>query len=98
MNEAKALEEMKRLKGTQTEKNLAAAFAGESQAHVKYPLFARQTEKDSKMTGSCQNLVLAAGGFLQTHCRTSENGCGRGKRRMDLYVSGIRQNCQGRRL
>ena len=36
MNEAKAMEEMKRLKGTQTEKNLAAAFAGESQAHVKY--------------------------------------------------------------
>ena len=35
MNEAKAMEEMKRLKGTQTEKNLAAAFAGESQAHVK---------------------------------------------------------------
>ena len=50
MNEAKAMEEMKRLKGTQTEKNLAAAFAGESQAHVKYTLFARQAEKDSKMS------------------------------------------------
>ncbi len=45
MNEAKAMEEMKRLKGTQTEKNLASAFAGESQAHVKYTLFARQAEK-----------------------------------------------------
>ena len=50
MNEAKAMEEMKRLKGTQTEKNLAAAFAGESQAHVKYTLFARQAEKDSAMS------------------------------------------------
>ena len=34
MEEAKVLEEMKRLAGTQTEKNLRAAFAGESQAHV----------------------------------------------------------------
>ena len=36
MNEEKALEEMSRLAGTQTEKNLRAAFAGEAQAHVKY--------------------------------------------------------------
>ena len=35
MNEEKALEEMSRLAGTQTEKNLRAAFAGEAQAHVK---------------------------------------------------------------
>ena len=34
MNEEKALEEMSRLAGTQTEKNLRAAFAGEAQAHV----------------------------------------------------------------
>lgn len=27
---------MKELKGTQTEKNLQTAFAGESQAHTKY--------------------------------------------------------------
>ena len=27
---------MKELKGTKTEKNLQAAFAGESQAHTKY--------------------------------------------------------------
>ena len=38
MNEEKALEEMSRLAGTQTEKNLRAAFAGEAQAHVKYNL------------------------------------------------------------
>ena len=31
---------MKDLKGTKTEQNLAAAFAGESQAHTKYQYFA----------------------------------------------------------
>ena len=46
MNEEKALEEMSRLAGTQTEKNLRAAFAGEAQAHVKYNLFAGEARKD----------------------------------------------------
>ena len=31
---------MKELKGTKTEKNLQAAFAGESQAHTKYQYYA----------------------------------------------------------
>ena len=62
MNEAKALEEMKRLKGTQTEKNLAAAFAGESQAHVKYTLFARQAEKDSKMSRQIADILMPKSG------------------------------------
>jgi rubrerythrin len=34
------------LKGSQTEKNLLAAFAGESQARTKYTFFASQARKD----------------------------------------------------
>jgi rubrerythrin len=36
---------MKKLKGTQTEKNLWAAFAGESQARNKYEYFAKEFKK-----------------------------------------------------
>lgn len=34
------------LKGSKTEKNLIAAFAGESQAHTKYQYYASQARKD----------------------------------------------------
>ena len=37
---------MKSLKGTQTEKNLMTAFAGESQARNKYDYFASKAKKD----------------------------------------------------
>ncbi len=37
---------MKELKGTQTEKNLMAAFAGESQARNKYTYFASKAKKE----------------------------------------------------
>ena len=37
---------MKELKGTKTEKNLQAAFAGESQAHTKYQYYASKAKKD----------------------------------------------------
>ncbi len=37
---------MAELKGTQSEKDLLAAFAGESQANRKYLAFAKQAEKD----------------------------------------------------
>ncbi|MDY6824525.1 MAG: rubrerythrin family protein [Thermodesulfobacteriota bacterium] len=37
---------MGRLKGTQTEKNLLTAFAGESQARNRYTYFASQAKKD----------------------------------------------------
>ncbi len=37
---------MSSLKGTQTEKNLLAAFAGESQARNRYTYFASQAKKD----------------------------------------------------
>ena len=36
----------KELKGTKTEKNLAAAFAGESQARNKYTYFASVAKKE----------------------------------------------------
>lgn len=37
---------MKSLKGSQTEQNLLKAFAGESQAHMRYMYFAKQAKKD----------------------------------------------------
>ena len=37
---------MAELKGSKTEKNLMAAFAGESQAHVKYQYYASKAEKE----------------------------------------------------
>ncbi|MDF9867813.1 rubrerythrin [Bacilli bacterium PM5-3] len=37
---------MKDLKGTKTEKNLLAAFAGESQARVKYEFYAKKAKSD----------------------------------------------------
>lgn len=38
--------QMKELKGSKTEKNLMTAFAGESQARVKYGYYASQARKD----------------------------------------------------
>ena len=37
---------MKKIKGTQTEKNLLAAFAGESQARNRYTFFASKAKKE----------------------------------------------------
>ena len=37
---------MKSIKGTQTEKNLITAFAGESQARNRYTYFASQARKE----------------------------------------------------
>lgn len=37
---------MKTLKGTQTEKNLLKAFAGESQARMRYDYFSKQAKKE----------------------------------------------------
>jgi rubrerythrin len=39
-------ETMKSVKGTQTEKNLLASFAGESQARMRYTYFSSQAKKD----------------------------------------------------
>jgi rubrerythrin len=41
-----AKEKKMELKGSKTEKNLQAAFAGESQAHTKYLYYASRAEKD----------------------------------------------------
>ena len=37
---------MKSLKGTKTEQNLLKAFAGESQARMRYDYFAKQAKKE----------------------------------------------------
>ena len=37
---------MESIKGTQTEKNLLKAFAGESQAKNRYTFFAKQAKKE----------------------------------------------------
>lgn len=37
---------MASIKGTQTEKNLLTAFAGESQARMRYTMFAKQAKKE----------------------------------------------------
>lgn len=69
MDEKKAMEEMKRLKGTETEKNLAAAFAGESQAHVKYTLFAREAEKDPAMPRQIAAILDETAGQERAHAK-----------------------------
>ncbi len=47
MDEEKVLAEAAKLKGTQTEKNLQAAFAGESMARTKYELYSFKAKKDA---------------------------------------------------
>lgn len=69
MNEAKVLEEMKRLKGTQTEKNLRAAYAGESQAHVKYNLFANEAEKDPECSRQIADLFRETANNERAHAK-----------------------------
>ena len=59
---------MKSLKGTQTERNILAAFAGESQARNRYDYFAGAAKKDGFVqiagiiTGTEANLYAAAAG------------------------------------
>ena len=47
---------MKSVKGTQTEKNLLASFAGESQARMRYDYFAKQAKKEGYV--QIQNVFL----------------------------------------
>jgi len=56
---------MAKLKGTRTEKNLMAAFAGESQARNRYTYFAGQAKKDG--------LVQIADIFLETADQEKEH-------------------------
>ncbi len=69
MDENKVMEEMKRLAGTQTEKNLKEAFAGESQAHVKYTLFAREVEKNPAMPRQIANVLDETAAQERAHAK-----------------------------
>ena len=46
---------MKELKGTKTEANLMAAFAGESQARNKYSYYAEKAKKDGYVPRICKD-------------------------------------------
>ena len=88
---------MKELKGSQTEANLLAAFAGESQARNKYTYYASKAKKDG--------YEQIAGLFLETadnemehakiwfkllHDGMPDKGCRGGRKlRMDRYVCGL---------
>ena len=56
---------MKSLKGSQTEKNILTAFAGESQARNRYDFFAGVAKKDG--------FVLVEEIFLETACQEREH-------------------------
>ena len=55
------------LKGTQTEKNLMAAFAGEAQAHTKYQYYASQAKKDGYV--QIQNIFLETAKNEKEHAK-----------------------------
>ncbi len=55
------------LKGSQTEKNLAAAFAGESQAHTKYQYYASQAKKEGYV--QIQNIFLETAKNEKEHAK-----------------------------
>ena len=55
------------LKGTQTEKNLWRAFAGESQAHTKYQYYASQAKKDGYV--QIQNIFLETAANEKEHAK-----------------------------
>jgi len=55
------------LKGSQTEKNLEAAFAGESQASIKYMYFSSQAKKDGYVQIS--NIFAETAGDEKEHAK-----------------------------
>lgn len=55
------------LKGSKTEQNLAAAFAGESQACVKYQYYASQAKKDGYV--KIQNIFTETSGNEKEHAK-----------------------------
>jgi rubrerythrin len=58
----------KSLKGTQTEKNLLAAFAGESQARNRYTFFSKQAEKEGYIQIS--NIFKETASQEEQHAKT----------------------------
>ena len=55
------------LKGTQTEKNLETAFAGESQASIKYMYYSSQAKKDGYVQIS--NIFAETAGNEKEHAK-----------------------------
>ena len=66
------------LKGTQTEKNLWHAFAGESQAHTKYQYYASQAKKDGYV--QIQNIFLETAANEKEHAKLWFKGAARRRR------------------
>ena len=82
---------MNKYKGTQTEKNLEAAFAGESQARNKYTYFASAAKKE----GYEQIAAI----FTKTADNEKEHAkmwlkelCGIGDTATNLHTTGYRQS------
>ena len=69
MDEEKIVREMEKLRGTETEKNLRAAFEGESGAHVKYTLFAREAEKDPKISRQIAQILDETAAQERAHAK-----------------------------
>ena len=69
MNEEKIQEEMEKLAGTETEKNLRHAFAGESMAHMKYTLFAKEARKDPEMSEQLADIFDETAGNERAHAK-----------------------------
>ena len=100
---------MNKYAGTKTEKNLQAAFAGESQARNKYTYFSSVAKKEGYEQIS--DLFLKTADNEKEHAKmwfkelggignTAEpcGGCGRRKFRVDGYVRRIRKDGGRRRL
>ena len=61
----------KSVKGTQTEKNLLMAFAGESQARNRYTFFASQAKKEGYE--QIANIFTETAGNEKEHARPGQN-------------------------
>ena len=96
---------MAELKGTQTEKNLLAAFAGESQAYTKYTFYASKAKKDGyvqigKLFEETANnekehakiwFKLLNGGMPETTQNLSDAAAGENYEWTDMYQDFARQ-------
>ena len=96
---------MAELKGTQTEKNLLAAFAGESQAYTKYTFYASKAKKDGyvqigKLFEETANnekehakiwFKLLNGGMPETTQNLSDAAAGENYEWTDMYQEFARQ-------
>ena len=61
----------KSIKGTRTEHNLLASFAGESQARSRYTLFAKKAKEEGYMQIAKIFLLID----FHDHCRTGTFTC-----------------------